>query len=231
MSEITYEFVDGLTARAIDPESVLWPPDSLVQYAKENDEIVGRIGLIELPHLEGTFVAEHKRGSSLAFRLLKGMEDKVASLGRTHLFAFVEDSKPEQIDMLERTGYVRFPVTVLAKRLAVKDESELVSKQLDWIQRGIDFHEKLFALYPDDGHADDIEHYKAVGRSLSVAFDEGDPERAMSLYNDYIAAGALYEGASLVSFTADAATIDMGQHGQIEVKSDGSMRRLEVVCP
>lgn len=223
MDNVKTELCTGVEAREIDPEGVQWPPDSTVLYARENGEIVGRVGIIELPHIEGTWIAESKRGSSLAPRLIAQMEKVVARLGRSHIFAFAEDSKPEIADYMERFGYTKFPVTVWAKSL-----NQPTEKELDWIQRGMDFHDRLFALRPSDTHVDDVQHFQDVGHCLEIAFDENNPERAMEFYAQRIADGAPYEPIRLVSVAPDSVTVDMGTHGVIEISRDGAVR--EVTC-
>jgi hypothetical protein len=215
----------GAAARAVDPEHVQRPPDSTVLYARENGEIVGRTAIIELPHVEGTWVAESKRGSSLALRLIRKLEEEVAALGRSHLFAFAFDSQPEVSEYLERVGYTRFPVTVWAKSLGLPTE-----KEREWILRGMRFHDELFALLPNERHEDNVQHFQDVGHCLEIALDDRDPERAMKFYAGCIAAGAPYAPISLESATPESIVIDMGEH-RIAISPDGSIQLCEeAVC-
>lgn len=116
------EILTGEEARLIDPEGVQWPPDSVVALAREGDEVIGRQGMIELPHLEGCWVREDKRGTRLAAQLVATMEETLKTFGRSHVFAFVHDGDEHVAAYLERFGYARFPVTVYAKALAVEKQ-------------------------------------------------------------------------------------------------------------
>ena len=100
------------------PDGVQWPEDSLHVVAFGDDgRMLARVGLIAIPHVEGTWVDPSLRGTTTAARLLSRMEREVRELGRSHLFAFAEDSKPEVSEYLERFGYKKFPATVWVKEL------------------------------------------------------------------------------------------------------------------
>lgn len=112
------EVVKGSDAARVDPEGIPWPADSIVVFALNGDgAIKGRAAVVILPHIEGTWVAESERGSPLAYRMVRRIEEILKESGRTHAFAFVEENRPEIRDYLVRTGYGVMPLTVLSKEL------------------------------------------------------------------------------------------------------------------
>lgn len=123
-SGIEFIEVGGIEARQFDPE-IEWPEDSRVVLAIENGEMVGRSSLSAIPmasilnfsFVEGSWVHESKRGTSLAYRLLKKVENVFRSNGKTHALAMAHDDQPAIGDYLIRFGYARLPVTVYVKQL------------------------------------------------------------------------------------------------------------------
>jgi GNAT superfamily N-acetyltransferase len=112
-----FRVLSGVEARPIDPDKIPFPDDSVVLYAFEGERIVGRTSIIHLPHIEGTWVAEDKRGTTLAFRLVKKIEEIIRDDGKGFAFAYAWDQQPEVSDYLQRVGYQRFPVTVFFKQV------------------------------------------------------------------------------------------------------------------
>lgn len=103
-------------ASAVD--GVPLPPEFVVIGAfDEGGELVGRTCLIPIPHLEGTWVREDKRGTSLAIRLVRSAEATVAVNGRTFLWAFTEEGRDDLAGYMKRLGYVRMPLTAWARDL------------------------------------------------------------------------------------------------------------------
>lgn len=111
----------GEDARNIDPEGIQWPSAQMsapiVVFAFEGDRIVGRSAILPVDVIEGTMVVEDKRGTSLAFRLLRRVEELYLQAGRTHAIAFAHNDQPEVGEYLERVGYERSPLTVYSKQL------------------------------------------------------------------------------------------------------------------
>ena len=99
------------------PDGVQWPDDSLFVCAFEGEKLVGRMGLIAIPHIEGTWVDGEHRGSTLAFRLLEEMEKQVAELGRSYVFAFINEKAHDLEEYMVRCGYSRLPFVVYGKEL------------------------------------------------------------------------------------------------------------------
>lgn len=223
-----FEQLTGLQAREAGYDEIQWPPDAVVIYAIDDQGIAGRTAWIELGHIEGTEVREDKRGSSLAARLVAMLEQKLREHGRSHIFAFIEDDKPEVASYMERFGYTKFPVTVWAKKL-INATEELTEQQMGWIARGAEFHEQLTALDPSHRHLEDVDHYLAVGQCLEIAIDQNDPVGALAFYNDLITNGAPYQPITLVSADATGITIDMGEHGRVRLDSTGTVQQ-EALC-
>lgn len=113
-----FERLNGAEASKIDPDGVQWPNDSIVVVAKNGDEkIKGRSAIIQLPHIEGTWVDESLRGTTLAFRLVAEVEKILKENSRTHAWAFIEESRPEVISYMERIGYKKMPFILMSREL------------------------------------------------------------------------------------------------------------------
>jgi ribosomal protein S18 acetylase RimI-like enzyme len=105
-----------IAAREID--GVEFPVESVILGAvDDNGKIVGRIALMSLLHIEGTWVDEAHRGGSLAVRLVKKAENLLAANGFTSAIAYVAETQPEIGDYLQRFGYSRLPLAVWQKPL------------------------------------------------------------------------------------------------------------------
>lgn len=101
------------------PEPVVnWPEGSYVVGAfTEEDKLVGRIAVVELPHIEGTWVDPEYRNGLLPAKMVRAVENGMKAIGRSHVFAFAPNDIPEIADYLQRFGYEAFPVTVWVKKL------------------------------------------------------------------------------------------------------------------
>lgn len=112
------EVLNGTQAREVDIDGIQWPDDSIVVVAKNGDgKIKGRSAIIQLPHIEGTWVEESLRSSTLAYRLVAKIESILKMEKKTYAWAFIEESKPEVIDYMERIGYKKMPFIVMSKEL------------------------------------------------------------------------------------------------------------------
>jgi hypothetical protein len=121
---IEFKTVSGLEAREIDPARLDWPADSKVIFAMRGGKVIGRTAKIVLPAMvipfdmiEGTWIDEAERGSTLAVRLIKQIEQLFRDDGKTHAFAFSYDDHPEVGEYLFRFGYKHVPFTVWQKQL------------------------------------------------------------------------------------------------------------------
>lgn len=115
----TLKFVvlDGEHAQAVDPHSVKWPASSLVTYAYRGDQIVGRCALIEVPHIEGTWVAPAEQKSTVAFRMVDSAEKTLKHVGKTHVIVFVESDNAAVQQYAARMGYKLQPLQVWVKEI------------------------------------------------------------------------------------------------------------------
>jgi hypothetical protein len=122
---IEFETMMGEEANKVDPEGFKWPWDTLVLWAKENGEIVGRTTAMNLTVVEGTWCAEKYRGGTLAYRLLRQLEEIMAAppISKTASLAMIADAQLELGDYMRRVGYERVPVTFYVKSLVKKSEA------------------------------------------------------------------------------------------------------------
>ncbi len=91
------------------------PETSSVIIAEQDGKIVGRMFLVCMPYIEGTWISPDARNGTCGMRLLHGMEAKVRSLGVKMLLAYAPDAHIE--DYLSRIGFQRKPVTVWGKEI------------------------------------------------------------------------------------------------------------------
>jgi N-acetylglutamate synthase-like GNAT family acetyltransferase len=89
------------------------PKHSIVVVARENGLIVGRTMLIRPFHVEGTWVAEHKRKGLIGIRLLQRLEKEARNQGVGTIYAYAMESKIEEY--LMRMGYKQSRLTIWEK--------------------------------------------------------------------------------------------------------------------
>ncbi len=100
-----------------------WPVDSMVMYCYEDDRIVGRMGVMSLKIIEGTWIAPDKRSTTLPLRVLRQFEAMYAAYLGENLNAFASEEQPEIADYLSRVGFERVPVNLFTKTLVQKKEA------------------------------------------------------------------------------------------------------------
>lgn len=132
MSKLQYEFFTGNEANILEQhkldESIRfpWPENSHILYAIDEDKnIVGRMGLLQLPHIEGTWIDEKSRSGLIGARMLAKMENLLIEHNRTAAFAFVKDENAEDIkiqEYMERFGYIELPIKVYIKALVNEEK-------------------------------------------------------------------------------------------------------------
>lgn len=91
------------------------PKSSVAVVAKDGDEIVGRIFLIQPVHTECPWVREDLRGGTLLKRLTDAIEKEAKDRGVKKLFAFGASDQMESY--ISRLGYQKQPLTVWIKDL------------------------------------------------------------------------------------------------------------------
>ncbi len=114
------ELVDA-EAQLPENQRVAWPIDSIIMFAYEDGKVVGRMGLMSIKIIEGTYVAPGH--TTLAYRMMKQMEAFLAYLGNTHAMAIVYDGMPQVADYLQRVDFTREPLTLYSKEVAKKAEA------------------------------------------------------------------------------------------------------------
>ena len=105
-----------------DDQKVNWPVDSIVMYCFEDNKVIGRMGLMSFKIVEGTWAHPDKKGTSVAYRMMRQMEAMVAYLGEPAINAFSADDQPVS-DYLERYGFERLPITLYTKSLVEKGKA------------------------------------------------------------------------------------------------------------
>lgn len=101
-----------------DPRGVAWPEDTILVVAKDSEgSIAGISGILQLAHIEGTWVRESERGTLLAYRLVKRVEQRLKEAGKSHAIAFVDVGQPEVRNYMARLGYSKMPLIVMSKEL------------------------------------------------------------------------------------------------------------------
>lgn len=96
-------------------EGFVPPQGSIAIVASQDDQIVGRMLLVSMAHVEGTWVHEHFRNGTIAARMMREMEKQAASLGLKTIFAYAETEKVGEY--IERLGYVPTDLKVFRKDL------------------------------------------------------------------------------------------------------------------
>jgi len=82
---------------------------SIVVLANDHGEIVGRMFIVAVAHLEGTWVADVARGGIVAKRLMERVREEARGAGLTALMAY--SASGEHDAYLHRLGFVRQPWT------------------------------------------------------------------------------------------------------------------------
>lgn len=103
---------------ATPDDPIIFPKEFQIIAAFDDKGLAGRIMMCALPHMEGTWVREDKRGSKVALHLVRMMEQFIAYVGNTYAWAFVQESDQEVADYMARIGYTKIPLTVWTKCIA-----------------------------------------------------------------------------------------------------------------
>lgn len=91
------------------------PDNSIAVVAEDQGKIVGRMFLVAMPHIEGTWIHPDKRNGTIAYRLEKAMSEEAKRRGIPMLLAYVPT--PEVAGYMQRLGYKREPYIVLSKEV------------------------------------------------------------------------------------------------------------------
>ena len=117
----TIKLLEGeerVQALALDGFVIPVAEDTLVLGAVEDGRVIARVILLQMLHLEGTWIAPDRRGGGiLARRLVKAAEEMIVKCGATHAMAYTPEADPKIGEYMQWLGYTRFPVTVWAKQV------------------------------------------------------------------------------------------------------------------
>ena len=110
-------------AQAVD--GVAFPPENsiILGAVDASGNVVGRIVLMSLVHLEGTWVAPEYRGSRLAIKLVAAAEQTLLQNGLTSVIAYTPKSDPKIGQYMRRVGYAELPIEVWQKFLPAGQQS------------------------------------------------------------------------------------------------------------
>lgn len=96
-------------------EGFVPPKDSIVLVAKVGDEIVARMFLLGVAHVEGTWIKPEVRSGILLKRLMNRMEEEARKIGITTLLAYSESDEVDSY--LERLHFSRSPLHIWKKEV------------------------------------------------------------------------------------------------------------------
>ena len=92
------------------------PSNSIVVIAEDSAGVIcGRMLLVVMPHLEGTWVAPTSRSGRIGFKMERVITDEARAIGLKKIMAFTTNEQHTQY--LERLGWSRENLTVLSKEL------------------------------------------------------------------------------------------------------------------
>lgn len=91
------------------------PKASIVVVAKFNGQIIGRMMLIGVKHVEGAWISDQYRSGAVLERMTAEIEKQAREAGIRTVFAYSESH--EMDGYIERLGYERSPLRVFRKDL------------------------------------------------------------------------------------------------------------------
>ena len=103
------DVADGYTP---DPKSSIAIVDE-----EENGQIVGRMLLVCLTHVEGTWVREDKRNSRRALRMMQKTIEEAKNNGLTQLLAYTDETDQKVSKYMRFLGFQRLPISVWNKAI------------------------------------------------------------------------------------------------------------------
>lgn len=95
---------------------VFTPDNSIVIVVEDaNGKVVGRMALLNLIHLEGTWIEEGKRNGLILHKLEEALLAKAKECGLKYIHTYAPTLMHE--DLLQRAGWERLPFSVWAKEV------------------------------------------------------------------------------------------------------------------
>ena len=100
--------------KSIEEGYVPNPEQGIVIIAEENGEIIGRMMMLDMVHIEGTWVHPNHRGGTVGARLMKRLVKEAKDIGISKLVAY---SDMMTDDYMARLGFKRQPFTIWTKEI------------------------------------------------------------------------------------------------------------------
>jgi len=98
------------------PSGEVFTPDNCIALvAIEGEEVVGRMTLMNLIHLEGSWIKDGHRNSQTLRALEQAIYAEAKRLGLTYIHSYAPT--PAHETMLQRSGWSRMPLSVWVKDL------------------------------------------------------------------------------------------------------------------
>ena len=91
------------------------PEHSIAVVAKDGGEIIGRMMLLSVAHVEAAWINKRFRSGSILERMTKEIEDQARAAGIKTVFVYSETHDMD--DYIQRLGYERSPLRVFRKEL------------------------------------------------------------------------------------------------------------------
>lgn len=91
------------------------PEHSIVVVAKQDGQIIGRMFLLEMAHVEGTWVHDRFRNGTILAKLMAELEKEARGAALKTIFAYSQTKKIGEY--IERLGYVPTELKVFRKDL------------------------------------------------------------------------------------------------------------------
>lgn len=91
------------------------PEDSVVIAAIVDGQVIGRTAVLNMLHLEGTWVVPGHRSGLVGARLIQEAERQAKEIGAATMLAYTAEEKHGQY--MKRLGYEELPVKVWGKKV------------------------------------------------------------------------------------------------------------------
>ena len=91
------------------------PARTIAIVAEDNGEIVGRMLLMDMVHLEGSWVRPDHRNGSVGYRMFQRVLAEAKRIGITGLMAYTDKTDLDVTNYMERLGFEKQPFWVWSK--------------------------------------------------------------------------------------------------------------------
>lgn len=108
----------------IDPQGAQWPWDTFAVVAMQDDKVVGRLVIRNMPVLEGWYVDPDTRADGVADELTIRAEEVLRTVcGATHAMCMSYDEAPLIRKYIHMKGFEDFPVKLHIKEIAREEKA------------------------------------------------------------------------------------------------------------